>query len=492
MRRFLLAVWILFTIFNSFLRASANASHQFYAWDEVRTGSFVIIYPLIEGTTKETILALYGSQLPPDQQDFGHLILYAYGETLEEEYQRSRILLNVNLELPISVRVYPRESDYYNLNAYAALMPPGATHGHVGEKEISLIAENIAKDPLVWQMKALNAFRSELSAIAVEKLTKGKAPPGLIVAVSQYLLDPREVLSAAISMAKQSSPDLSLGFEQLWSDEQVLHDAIKTVQAVSTIAFLVDSYGWTQFLDFMNALTNATNLASAYETVYKSSLDSAEKLWRSYYPVYLEERWQYHFLYNVDLESYHRMIQMGAYNDALALLTAQIDLLEQVGEIKSLLALQDLFEKAKTGEQGLSFVQQARQNCAEGDYSLCLDKLAKARSIFEIIGDEQRLVEIGNLEKVARDVQSLRQDFEQKKWVALITNSSQSVEELLQISRKLIKMGDRQSEKNIAKIIQAIKARNMLLLTLSLIVFFVMLLRRIKSLRKRVHLETYL
>lgn len=492
MRRFVLVGLTLYIILNSSLRASANALQQFYTWDEVRTDSFVIIYPLIEGATKETILALYGSQLPSGQQDLGHLILYAYGKALEKEYQRSQILLNVDLDLPISVRVYPRVSDYYYLNAYAAPMPPGATHGHVGEKEISLIAENIAKDPLVWQVQALNAFRSELSAIAVEKLTKGKAPPGLVVAVSQYILDPREVLSAAISQARQDSPDLSVGFEELWSDEQVLHDATKTVQAVSSLAFLVDSYGWKRFLDFMNALTNASNLDSAYEAVYKSSLESAEKLWRSYFPVYIEERWQYHFLYNVDIESYRRMIQMGAYNDALTLLTEQIYLLEQVGESKSLIALQDLFEKAKKGKQGVSLVQQARQNCAEGDYLLCLEKLAKARSIFESIGDEQRLVEIGKLEQVARDVQSFRQEFEQQKWIALITNSPQSVEQLLEISRKLIKMGDRQSEKNIVKIIQAIKIRNMLLLTLSLSVFLLMLLRRIKSLRRRVNSETYL
>jgi len=490
--RFVIVAGALIISLSTSWRAAAMAVPQFYAWDEVRTESFVIIYPLIEGATKETILALYGSQLRPDEQDFGHLILYAYGKILEEEYHRSQVLLNVELDLPLSVRVYPSESDYHKLNAYAAPMPAGATHSHVGEKEISLIAENIAKDPFVWQVQALNAFRCELSAIAVEKLTKGKAPPGLVAAISQYLLDPREALAAAIPSARQSMPEPSVGFEELWSDEQVLSDATKLIQAVSTIAFLVDSYGWKRVLDLLNTLPNASSLASAYETVYKIKIDASEKLWRNYYPLYLAERWQYHFLYNVDVESYQKMIQKGAYHDAHTLLAEHIQLLEQLGESQSLIALQELFEMAQGGGQGLTFLQQARQSCAEGDYARCLDNLAKARSNFEFIEDEQRLLEIQALEQVAQDVQNLRQDFEQQKWIALITNSPQSVERLLEISHQLIQLGDKQSEENIVNIIQSLRIRNIVLMTLSLIVFFLVLLRRIISLRRRGNSETYL
>jgi len=43
------------------------------------------------------------------------------------------------LSLPITIRIYPQEADYYNLNALAL----GAMHSHVGAREIALIASII-------------------------------------------------------------------------------------------------------------------------------------------------------------------------------------------------------------------------------------------------------------------------------------------------------------------------------------------------------------
>ncbi len=485
--------WIA-TVFVIFSHASIVLARTRlpFQWEEVRTKSFAVIYPNIEGVEKETILHLYQSVLPPDQRDLGHVILVAYGDILEKEYQRATSLFGTELELPISVRVYPKEKDFILLNSYAPQITPGATHSHIGEVEISLIVENIIKNPLKWESEALNAFRYEMSALSIEKLSKGKAPPALVESISYYLLDPSEVVGPLLSeVDKTSFTDTSL--VELWGKSNLDRNPTEMVSSISVIALLVDQFGWQKVLTLLQTIPTTTDVVSAFETTFNMSLDEDFKeLWLVYYPFYIQSRWQTHFLYDIDEDSYRLLIQSGAYTDAKHRIEEHIHLLEKVGDAQKAQNLRDLYEIATLGQQGLSLLQEARQDYIAGNTEASLEKLVEAKSIFHAIRDDQRISEVETIRESILQAQSIQEELDRKKWVALLSMSRQQMEHLNQLISKLIRLGNQQNSAQIQTLIELTKIRSMAMTILAMVFLSLFSYRRLRAWVKKLDQEPYL
>ena len=101
-------------------------------WSELRSSSFALLYPLGQDALAQSVFSLYG-------------------DTLENEYRRFSAAFESQLSLPVLVRIYPTVNDYLCLNPLAGELAVQATHAHVGNREIALIAENILADPSSWQ-----------------------------------------------------------------------------------------------------------------------------------------------------------------------------------------------------------------------------------------------------------------------------------------------------------------------------------------------------
>ncbi|RMG00603.1 MAG: hypothetical protein D6735_13300, partial [Acidobacteria bacterium] len=388
--------------------------------------------------------------------------------------------------------IYPKETDFIALNTYAPAITPGTTHSHIGEMEISLIAENIIKNPLKWESEALNAFRYEMCVLLIEKLSKGKAPPALVESVGNYLLDPIDVVAPLLSGANELS-QMDGSIEELWGKSNIDQSPTEMIYSLSIIALLVEKFGWQKVLTFLQTIPTTTNVASAFEATFNMSLDDDFKeLWLSYYPFYVQDRWQYHFLYNIDEDSYRLLIQSGAYADAKSRLEEHIRILQNLGEEQNVLKLRELLEIATMGQEGLSLLRQARQGYIAGNTAASLEQLVQAEAIFREINDDQRLAESNALKETMAQAQNLAMELEHEKWIAFLFMSPNRAKHLDQLISKLIRIGNQQNTAQLQAFIDMMKVRSIVFAILALVLLSFFSYRRLRAWVKKLDQEPYL
>jgi hypothetical protein len=172
----LLSLFLLFVLFFSGEKAPAYGVRQnefdfLLSWGELTTKHFVSIY------SSENI----GLAQPVDN---------LFTEDLNKEYQLCSSAFGVSLQMPISIRHYPKMAYFFCLNALSPELGEKATHSHNCFREFSVIVNNIRADFNAWQVKALNDFRQELVALFGEKVSSGNAIDGLLMGLGGYTETP--------------------------------------------------------------------------------------------------------------------------------------------------------------------------------------------------------------------------------------------------------------------------------------------------------------
>jgi hypothetical protein len=375
--------------------ASSNISnHRFLneEWGEFRTASFVIIYPL-----EYWILA---------QSTFD-----LYGDLIEYEYSRFVALYQDELTIPISIRIYPELDDYYRLNALAPMIDEGVTHSHIGTREIALIGEAIISDFAKWQSEAINSFRFEISMMFVEKITGGKAPPGFLTGASTYTEDPIQTFPLLYSYSGLGAePDMS--WQYLWENPDDLNLPKYTLQVTSTIAYLIDIYGWEKYLDLLQSFSTANGYRQALMATYEISIQEISEQWQTYFPIYIQGRWRSNVFHSFDLSAFEDLLQAGAYIDAVAGLQDAIRLLEATEDDEKLQFAQSMLADAITGVEAGALISQSRQALLDKDYESCIYIADKSIAMYQQLGDDRRLEEIFNYRNWAQEVVDLREELE--------------------------------------------------------------------------------
>jgi len=402
-------------------------SLNYYEWKEIRTPFFAIIFTA-------------------DYEELSQLFYALYATTLESEYQRFQLLFDASLPLPISIRIYPTEEDYYCLNALAPKAAGNGTHSHIGSREIALIGENIAADLAAWQSVALNSFRYEMGVLYTIEMTQKKAPPGLLAGVGGYAQEPSAAELA--NFANQYQQQGSVAWDDLWNNPDIQSDPYLTSQATSIIAYLTDEYGWLQFIQLVKALPTARSPREALQEVYAVQFSDLQAEWALYLPLYYQERWQFHAWYGFDLEKYARLLEAGAYSEASQQLKNALGFLELLGDQPKIQQAQELLQIAQTGQQAVTLVAQARRDLQAGLYTESLAAISQAQTLYAQIGDTARTQE---MEIYQRSAQQLLEIFS-----SLGQGSSQSLSnaQLLSARQLLVELGD---EKRLALINQAIQ-----------------------------------
>ena len=203
-------------------------------WRESRTEVFSIIYATEDAALAQSLIAQFGSWF-------------------DDTYAQFSRVFGVALPLPLSIRIYPRLIHYDCLNPFAPRLAPGDTHSHVGAREIALIGDSILSDFDSWQAEAQNAFRFELVTLFAEKLSEGTAPAGLMVGLGGYAENPNEVFESRFQAAGlEESPQYS--WQELWENPANLSGDQYLLEVTSTVAYLVDVYGWGSLTDFLRDL----------------------------------------------------------------------------------------------------------------------------------------------------------------------------------------------------------------------------------------------
>lgn len=402
--------------------------------------------------------------------------------SLGDEYVKFTKLYNASLSLPINIRIYPNVGSFYCLNVITPTVAANDTHSHIGIREIALFGDRILNNLDQWQNESLNILRYELGVLITENITNSKAPPGLLAGVGMYMMDPN-IIFEQHSITISGIGDPSTTWRSLWEDDANIILPEKRIEAVSIVAFLIDTYGWPSFLQLLNDLRTSEGYRRSLMTVYGTDISTLQSEWEKYYPLYYQGRWQAHILYNFDLSAYQQMIAGGAYTDALLQLNNVIPFLEQINQSDELVQAQALLGRAKSGQEASALVVQARQALLNRQYEISIQLSDQAQAIFAQLGDTRRINELNGYRDRAMEVLSLDntinlllQEYHPE------NGDSATLNEMIQISQRLAELGEPQMREALVNIIQdqkeeSIAARERFFITLSLITVVLLAVR---------------
>ncbi|MBN2501015.1 MAG: hypothetical protein JXB38_09585 [Anaerolineales bacterium] len=360
-------------------------------WREIRNGNFVVIH---SAETGDSVLFAQGVELN-------------YLPALETSYQNFGEVFAAELDLPVSIRIYPDLIYFYCLNPGALTVSPATTHTHVAAREIALIRGNIYGNLANWEARAVNALQAELAILFAEKASAGNAPPGLIAGFGGYAEDPAQ--SFGWRYAESGLGDVpTLDLQTLWESRAAYEDPAAELQATSAAAYLIDRYGWLDFQAFLAALTDTGAYAQALQDVYGVGLAQIEAGWRSYFPLYVSERWQVNVFHNYDLSAIETLLAAGAYADAAGQLEEAVMVIAVFESGSKLGQAQALAAVAQTGREAGALTGQARQALQNAEYQNAIALANEAESLYRQIEDERRLDELAEYRVWAQEVLDLR------------------------------------------------------------------------------------
>jgi hypothetical protein len=406
-------------------------------WAETSTPFFSYIYPL-------------------ENDAVGKMIHWATNEALQEDYEKFVSLFEESLSVPITIRIYPDMLEYQCLNALAPELAPETYHTHIGIKEIAVIGERVELSAASWRVDVLNALRHETAALFVQQITDAKAPPGLLAGVGAYAEDPIYSFGARTPSGTASDTPNST-WRVLWERTDISQDRGATLQATSIVAYLVDVYGWSKFLEFLESLATAESYRNALVDTYGVQLSDLQDQWELFYPLFFEGRWRSNVFYDFDLSPYDQLLAAGAYADVAEDLKEVIAFLEDLGRTEKVERAKEMLQKAQIGQEAGGLVRQSRQALQEGDYERSIALADQAEQKYNQIGDSRRLSELDEYRSWATEVLKLRTEIDEVYRRMDTGNELASVERLNQVGRRLSELGDDQGLDRIRSIFAEIE-----------------------------------
>jgi hypothetical protein len=375
-----------------------------------------------------------------DNTDLVQEFLRNFEEPLTLEFQKYTALFGTELEIPITIRIYPSLEDYNCLNALAPVLGVEDTHSHIGGREIALIGETINADPALWYSTARNAMRHEIAILFAEKLTESHAPPGLLNGVGGYFEDPYETFEGRYTASGNiQQPGRSM--QRLMEDDIPASDDLVLLQQTSIVAYLIDVYGWENFLSFLSSIGESASYRQSFISVYGLNIQEIQAEWENYFSLYVADRWQANIVYAYDLDRYDVLIGAGAYEDALSGLQAAEPIVNLFGDADEIARVDELLRIANQGVMAGSLTLEARQAILDGNYAACIEKAEQAISIYNQLGDTRRISELEVYRDTAFEILTLRAELDSLKGFDTPLDP-QKTQRILRIGRRLSELGD--------------------------------------------------
>jgi hypothetical protein len=392
-----------------------------YVWKQKISGDFVVLYTASHVVLAEEISEKYVRQ-------FG------------DEFAKYEIAFSTTISTPITIRIYPSELEYYCLNALAPLISSEDTHSHIGTREIALIAKVINRSPMTWDSQAMNAIRHEIAVLFGEKITNGKAPPGLLQGLGGYFEDPADTFSNRLRAAGNiSQPDR--GWQRLWEEDIPVSNALVFLQQTSTVGYLIDVFGWEKFVSFLQAIAEYQGYRQALVEVYEVNLQDLQTHWGQYFPVYINARWQANVIHSFDLSQFSQLISEGAYADAAERLEGGIPLIELFGSVEQLNEANALLSKAEMGIKAANLAYESRQAILALDDGLGYTSAEQALILYRNLDDPRRFAEVETYRDICAEVLTLREELDRLRGFGTPLDPVRT-QRIISIGRRLNELGD--------------------------------------------------
>jgi hypothetical protein len=392
-----------------------------YDWNELEMGAFVLVFPLEQTGLAQEIFTNFPDDL----------------EILMADYKQ---VFGAELVLPVTIRIYPTHTDYYCLNPLAVPIGTTSVHAHIGEREIALFGNLMQVDSNTRGTLIVNGLRNELAALFAEELSGGHAPTGLLMGLGGYTEDPAEIFVDRYEAAGSPvTPELS--WQVLWEGEADVSEAGVTLQATSTVAYLVDVHGWGKFIRFLEQINLQQGYRQALIEVYGANVSQIQSHWLTYFPHYASERWQVNIFHNYDLDAFQELISAGAYQDSIVGLTEAVDLLHVLGDPERLSAAKQLLAQAELGAEAGELTEQSRHMLLSGRYLESYTSAELALEYYSQLGDTRRVTELQAYMAVAKEILDLRAGLEVIRDQGIGINPLKS-QEVFEIGQRLMELGD--------------------------------------------------
>lgn len=372
----------------------------------------------------------------------------SYAVQAEADLKKFEQVFGVELQRPVTIRIYPSELEYSCLNSLALALGPDDTHSRIGTREIALIGSVINRDLTGWEPQAMNALHFELAALLGNALSDGAAPPGLLRGLGAYFEDPQGTFPGRFEQAgRPAEPDK--GWPSLLEGTVQPDDKSALIEQASVVAFLIDVYGWEKFMTFLARLSEVSGYRQAGVDVYGANLPELQDRWEQYYPVYVQSRWQANVIHNYDLSQFETLIAEGAYSDAQAGLTEAMPLIQQFGEQSRLDQAAALEEQAGSGVRAGMLALEARQAILDGDYAAALSKADESLDLYHQLGDTRRVEEVEAYLTMASEVVQLRAELDEARGGGLPFFNPIRAEQIVRIGQQLAALGDAEGTREV-------------------------------------------
>ncbi len=400
---------------------SQTACSREFVWREINSDQFVVLYTASHISLAEEISETY---LQP----------------IKGELDKYSIAFSSSIYTPITIRIYPSETEYYCLNALAPLINSEDSHSHIGTREIALIANVINRSPMTWDAQAINAIRHEIAVLFGEQISSGKAPPGLLQGLGGYFENPEDTYHDRYQEAERiDQPDR--GWQRLWEEDIPASDALVLLQQTSTVAYLIDVFGWGKFVNFLEKIAEYHGYRQSLLEVYGVNLQDLQSHWMQYFPVYVDARWQANVIHNYDLSQYRQLISQGAYTDAAQKLEQAIPLIKLFGREEKILEAESLLSRAEIGIKAGILALESRQAILSLDYSLGYRKAEEALSLYRQLDDSRRIGEVETYINLSTEVLTLREELDLLRGVGSPLDPIRT-QRIVAIGRRLNELGD--------------------------------------------------
>ncbi|MCA1668974.1 MAG: hypothetical protein LC793_16595 [Thermomicrobia bacterium] len=248
----------------------------------------------------------------------------------------------------------------------------------------------------------------------VTMMAGGNLPPGLLQGTALYgEAPPAELPALVATLSQQTAADHLADWATLFSSA----DSSLTGQQYSVVSFLIDTYGFRQYRDFLTELSKpeaGKDWRQAMQIVYKSegsaAATSLEAKWKAYLPQFLGGLWQRNQFTYYNIDEATQLVGVGQYSQAVTLLTPAIGFLQQIGTPKRAADAQALLSKARAGSEAEARVRDAQQALEGNDYARTNDLLKQAADLYKAVPDAKPpLLLVQYQQRAARGVQATNQ-----------------------------------------------------------------------------------
>ncbi len=242
-------------------------------------------------------------------------------------------------------------------------------------------------------------------------MSGGNLPPGLLRGTALYgEVRPTDLSSFVSTLNQQANADRLADWATLFNTP----DNALIGQQYSVVAFLIDTYGFRQYRDFLTTLSKPEarkDWRQAMQIVYKNEGATAattlESKWKAYLPQFLGGLWQRNQFAYYDIDEATQLVGAGQYSQAVTLLTPAIGFLQQTGTPKRAADAQTLLSKARAGSEAEARVRDAQQALEANDYPRTNDLLKQASDLYKAVPDAKPpLLLIQYQQRAARGAQA--------------------------------------------------------------------------------------